>query len=85
VIGLQTLNPLIGRIFSAVPGGGQIERNCGWSSFWILHNGGIIDQKGIGAVGLVVDVNLVALSFSRLLSCHCLDFGRITSFVLVVG
>jgi hypothetical protein len=48
VIGLQTLNPLIGRIFSAVPGGGQIERNCGWSSFWILHNGGIIDQKGKG-------------------------------------
>ncbi len=46
MIGLQTLNPLIGRIFSAVPGGGQIERNCGWSSFWILHNGGIIDQKG---------------------------------------
>jgi len=40
---------LIGRIFSAVRGGGgQIERNCGWSSFWILHNGGIMDQKSKG-------------------------------------
>jgi len=28
--------------FAAVPAG---RRNCGGSSFWILHNGGITDQR----------------------------------------